>query len=198
MTSEADRWQDRYHPYLAFISLIAALGFMYLVIVEPLADAFRDKSEQTEALQFQLEKYQQIHSSRGAINAQYESIQQVVAKQQNFLEGDSSAVTEALLLQLIQQQVQLVGSQIRTSQLLSNIKQDESLAGYGIQEISQRVQLTMSIAQLTELLRTLETHRPILQIKHLTVNPVRGTEQQWHPLEVQLTISGYSQQAEPL
>ncbi|WP_315979726.1 type II secretion system protein GspM [Aliamphritea spongicola] len=174
MTYDVSRWQDRYQPYLAFISLIIGLGFVYLVIVYPLTDAFRDRSQQIEALRFQLGKYQQIQDSRAAIDAQHESIQQVVAQQQNFLVGDSSAVTEALMLQLIQQQVQSVGSQIRTSQLLSSIKQDESLAGYGIQEISQRVQLTMSIAQLTELLRILETHRPILQIKHLTVNPVRG------------------------
>ncbi|MBN3561213.1 type II secretion system protein GspM [Aliamphritea spongicola] len=198
MTYDVSRWQDRYQPYLAFISLIIGLGFVYLVIVYPLTDAFRDRSQQIEALRFQLGKYQQIQDSRAAIDAQHESIQQVVAQQQNFLVGDSSAVTEALMLQLIQQQVQSVGSQIRTSQLLSSIKQDESLAGYGIQEISQRVQLTMSIAQLTELLRILETHRPILQIKHLTVNPVRGAEQQWQTLEVLLTISGYSQQAEPL
>jgi general secretion pathway protein M len=147
----------------ALLLLIAALGAIYVFVLDPIIVGYSDTDRQIAEVREQLSRYQRLAAQRPALEDQLRQSEAEVAADGYYLSGGTDALAAAGLQDQVNALVQGKGGTLRSIQPMSGT--DEQ----GFRRITLRVQMTATNEALFEILYSLESGTPILFVENLDI-----------------------------
>lgn len=187
----------------SLLSRTAALGLLaavaiggYVLVVEPVLDAFRANAEAIERSEDLLQRQQALAAQRPQLVARLAEEEQRAATLTGYLEGPSDALAAARLQDRVRTLVEAAGGELRSTQILPA---EAVEASPGTRRASLRVQLVVAIDGLAVFLHGLETGQPYVLIDELNIRSQRARRRQEPDgapaLDVSLQLSGFVRSA---
>ncbi|MCH9052780.1 MAG: type II secretion system protein M [Proteobacteria bacterium] len=175
---------------LAVVLLLAAIGGIWSLIVEPVMTKYRLSAEsmvQSEAL---IERYLRIAKVRVPLEKQLVSLRRQGASRSGYLEGASDTLAAAKLQNRVKGVVATSGGEIKSSQILPPRDDGNHRA------INIRVQLSADIAGLQAIFHALESENTLLFLDNVDVRRQRSRRRKSRSandgrLTVRFDVSGY-------
>jgi len=175
---------------LAVVLLLAAIGGIWSLIVEPVMTKYRLSAEsivQSEAL---IERYLRIAKVRRPLEKQMISLKRLGPSTAGYLEGASDTLAAAKLQNRVKGVVATSGGEIKSSQILPPRDDGNHRA------INIRVQLSADIASLQAIFYLLESENTFLFLDNVDVRRQRTRRRRKKPaddgrLTVRFDVSGY-------
>ena len=175
---------------LAVVLLLATIGGIWSLIVEPVMTKYRLSAEsmvQSEAL---IERYLRIAKVRVPLGKQLVSLRRRGPSTGGYLEGASDTLAAAKLQNRVKGVVDASGGEIKSSQILPPRDDGNHRA------INIRVQLSADIAGLQAIFHALESENTLLFLDNVDVRRQRSRRRKNKPandgrLTVRFDVSGY-------
>ncbi len=175
---------------LAVVLLLAAIGGIWSLIVEPVMTKYRLSAEsmvQSEAL---IERYLRIAKERAPLEKQLKSLKRLGPSTGGYLDGASDTLAAAKLQNRVKGIVATSGGEIKSSQILPPRDDGNHRA------INIRVQLSADIASLQTIFYLLESENTFLFLDNIDVRRQRARRRKNRTaddgrLTVRFDVSGY-------
>ncbi len=182
---------------LAIILLLAAIGAIWSLMVEPTMTKYRLSAVtivQSEAL---IERYQRIAKARQPLEKQLATLRRRGPSTGGYLEGASDTLAAAKLQNRVKGVVATSSGEIKSSQILPPSDDANHHA------INIRVQLSADIASLQAILHALESENAFLFLDNVDVRRQRARRRRKNKpaddgrLTVRFDVSGYVRREGP-
>jgi general secretion pathway protein M len=147
----------------AVLLLIGTIGFLYLLVAEPILVDYRETDQAIGEVEGQLVHYQRLAAMRPVFARQLERLASEQATDGYYLNGGTDALAAAALQDQVSTLVDANGGALRSMQPLAGV--DEQ----GFRRITVRVEMTATIEPLFETLYALETGMPVLFVENLDI-----------------------------
>lgn len=176
---------------LAVLLLLAAVGLVYSVAVEPVRSVYNANQDTLETLENQLARYRQLASRRAALEQQVRDLSSTQPTDKYYLRNKTEALAAAELQAHIGKIVASANGTIISTQPLATVSKEL------LPKVRVRVRMSGEIAAVRKIFYELESGTPFLFIEEVSISshgrPVRRktTYAQNRPLDVQFELSGY-------
>jgi general secretion pathway protein M len=147
----------------ALLLLVAALGTIYVFVLDPIIAGYSDTDRQIAEVREQLSRYQRLAAQRPALEKLLRQSEAEAATDGYYLNGGTDALAAAGLQDQVNALVQGKGGTLRSIQPMPGT--DEQ----GFRRITLRVQMTATNESLFEVLYSLESGTPILFVENLDI-----------------------------
>jgi general secretion pathway protein M len=147
----------------ALLLLVAALGTIYVFVLDPIIAGYSDTDRQIAEVREQLSRYQGLAAQRPALEKLLRQSEAEAATDGYYLNGGTDALAAAGLQDQVNALVQGKGGTLRSIQPMPGT--DEQ----GFRRITLRVQMTATNESLFEVLYSLESGTPILFVENLDI-----------------------------
>lgn len=178
---------------MAALAVMAVMAVaLYGLVVAPIYGAYTNYFSSISDLEHRLEQYTRIAQSRPQLEAQLGRLTERPPSDEDFLTGDSDAITAADLQRVVTEIIQLSRGRLISAQVL------DPESGDGLTKIGLSIQLDGDIQSLQRVLFAIESGKPVLFIDTLDVRASPATvrrrgQPQTGPvtLRAQLDFFGY-------
>lgn len=171
--------------------LVAAVGLVYCVAVEPFRVLYSTNQETLEQLKNQLARYRQLASRRSALEQHIRDLSRTQPTDRYYLRNKTEALAAAELQARIGTIVGSANGTLISTQPLATISKEL------LPKVRVRVRMSGEIAAVRKILYELESGTPFLLIEEVSISsrgrPVRRKPgyTQNRLLDVQFDLSGY-------
>lgn len=141
---------------IAVALLVVAIVLPYRFIVQPLLDAFAERSEESKTQQELLVRYWKLADSRDALRARLQEVQAEPSSQAGYLTGESETLVAAELQNLVRTTVERNGGRLESTQILPAASEG------AFRRVSLRVRMSTDTDGLFKILYDLESALPYL------------------------------------
>lgn len=158
MSITLPRWV---HRVAALALLAGGLALVYAIVVAPVLASYEDTRTRLHQQEELLSRYLAVAGGRDRLERR---VQEVSARQSAsgaFIQGKTQALATAALQDRVRSVMQKAGGDVRSTQSLpaENVE--------GLTRVGLRVQMLATIREVREILRELETGRPLLFVEEL-------------------------------
>lgn len=158
MSVSLPRWV---HRLAALAVLAAALALVYALVVAPVLASYDDTRARLAQQQELLSRYLAVAGGREKLEQRVQEVSKRQAESGAFIAGKTQALATAALQDRVRSVMQKAGGDVRSTQSLPAENVD------GLIRVGLRVQMLATIRQVREILRALETGRPLLFVEEL-------------------------------
>ena len=178
---------------LALALLVALVFGAVRLIALPVADAYQQAAQSIAQSQTLLQRYQALAAERPQLEEQVAAQREATVTSAAYLEGESDALAGAALQDQVRTIIARAGGELNSTQILpvAPAGPDNS-----VRRASLKLQLTVDIEGLQQLLYELETAEPYLFVDDLIIRErrlrrLRDGAGEELMLDVSFEISGY-------
>lgn len=154
------------HRYLSF-SILALLVLLTVIIIWQSQNLKNTSQQDYEDIIFQINKYQHLVSSLPALQQKNEQLKQLVTSQKIVLTAQEPSILIAEQQQQLRQLAQV--SHVRLNSIQANVASSNNELLIPLQV---KLQLQASHQDLLELIKRLETRKPVGFIDSLAIQPI--------------------------
>jgi general secretion pathway protein M len=178
---------------LALVLLGLAVAGAYMLVVAPVAEAYRQTAEAIEQTEMLLQRQRALAAQRPLLITRIEEEEERAEALAGYLQGPSDALAAAQLQDRLKAVVETAGGELRSTRILPAAAVD---ASPGTRRTSLQVQMIVTIDGLAEILYGLEAGQPYVLIDELTIRNQQERRRRGQPeveprLDVNLRLSGY-------
>jgi hypothetical protein len=148
---------------LALFLVIAPIGAVYSLVVEPILDAHRVYAESIEGSRELIERFGRIGATREPLERQLADLQKRAKSTSGYLEAKSAPLAAAQLQNRVKRIVTRDGGSIRSLQTLPPQKERD------LERLSIRIQMTAGIEQLQNIFHAFESGRTHLFVDYVNI-----------------------------
>ena len=152
---------------LAVFLVIAPIGVVYSLVVEPILDAHRGYAETIEGSRELIERFGRIGATREPLERQLTEFQKRAKSTSGYLEAKSATLAAAQLQNRVKRIVTRNGGSIRSLQTLPSQNERD------LERVSIRIQMTARIEQLQKIFHTFENGRTHLFVDDVNIRVQR-------------------------
>ena len=153
---------------LAIFLVIAPIGIVYSLVVEPLLEAHRGYAESIEQSRKLIERFGRIGATREPLQRQLAQLQTRARSTSGYLRGKSATLAAAQLQNRVKQIVTRNGGSIRSLQTLPPQNERD------LERVTIRIQMTVGIEQLQKIFYAFENGRTHLFVDDVNVRVQRA------------------------
>ena len=170
--------------------LFAAIGFAWLLVVQPVADAFASQSEEIAQSHGLLAAYERRIALRPAVEARLAEIRSHENSATGLIGGTSAELAAANIQNLVKALIESEAGQVRSAQNLAPVSAD------GFQRIDIQYEVSIPMTRLKSIAYRIETGTPYLFLDAIDLRAPenwQGIGLQMDPpnLEVRWTVRAY-------
>lgn len=141
---------------IAVALLIAAIALPYRLVVQPLLDAFAERSQEAATQQELLGRYRKLADSRADLQARLQQVQAEPSSQAGYLIGESETLVAAELQNLVRTTVERSGGRLESTQILPAVSEG------AFRRVTLRVRMSTDTDGLFKIFYDLESALPHL------------------------------------
>ena len=178
---------------LAIALLAAAVASVYLLVLVPVGNAYRETADAIEQAEILLQRQRALAAQRPLLVARIEEETERADAIAGYLQGPSDALAAAQLQDRLKAVVEAAGGDLRSTRILPA---EPVEASPGTRRAALQVQMIVTIGGLAEILYGLEAGQPYVLIDELSVRNQRERRPRGEPesepsLDVNLRLSGF-------
>ena len=184
----------------ALALLLALLGAVYGLLVDPLLGMYRDNRERIASLESRLAGYRQVAGNGSALRKALAERLGAVREADYFLRNDKHALASAELQELVRAKIRESGGRLVSSQAYDVSEMN------GRESVSIDARLQGDIGVLQSFLYQLANSRPMVFVDELAVTSIRsravgrvnaGANNEERLLDVRIKMSAYLRSSSP-
>jgi len=174
---------------LALGLLAVAIGLAWLIVIQPVADAFSAQRDAIDDLHGQLAAYEARIALKPAVEMRLAEIKRHEASNTGLIAGDSPELAASNIQNMVKAVIESDAGQVRSAQNLAPTTAD------GFQRVEIQYDASIPIGRLKDVAYRLETSVPYLFLDGIDLRAPESwsaiTVEGDTPLQVQWTVHGY-------
>lgn len=178
---------------LALVLMLGAALGLYEFALLPLITAHARAGTTTEQRKALLQRYHALAEQRARLAEQVSAYERVVADGDSYLTGRNDVLAAAALHERVGSVIERAHGELRSTQVLPA---QAAKTGVPVRLIALKIRFVIDINGLRDVLYELETGDPDLFIEELSIQRHEASNPE-SPLDVSLTIGGYTNRASP-
>lgn len=177
-------------PAAALAILVVVSAALYVALIQPVIDDYRDTTDSVDRTSALLERYRRIGQSLPGLEAELARLKQQPGTQDGFFQGASDALVAAQLQGRLRAAVDAAQGELKSTQVLPAVEEGK------MRRIAVRGQMSGNLAAAQQVLYELESASPYLFIDNLDMRARPPDRRAQAPdldpvLDVRFDIYGY-------